>query len=172
MREHIIGVSVSETIAEITTAIVSVSANSRNMRPTSPVMNSSGMNTAISDIVSEITVKPISRAPLSAASIGVFAILDVADDVLDHHDGVVDDEAGADGQRHQREIVEREAGKPHDAEAGDQRQRQRDAGDDGGAHRAQEQQHHQHDQHDAENQSELRHHGPRRGSCRCGRQRS
>ncbi len=31
-------------------------------------MNSSGMNTAISDNVSEITVKPISRAPRKAAS--------------------------------------------------------------------------------------------------------
>ena len=29
-------------------------------------MNSSGMKTAISDIVSEITVKPISRAPRNA----------------------------------------------------------------------------------------------------------
>ena len=50
--------------------MVSVSANSRNMRPTSPVMNSSGMNTAMSETVSEITVKPISLAPLSAASNG------------------------------------------------------------------------------------------------------
>ena len=65
------GVSVSDTTAEMTTAIVSVSANSRNMRPTRPVMNSSGMNTAISDRVSEITVKPISLAPLSAACIGL-----------------------------------------------------------------------------------------------------
>ena len=64
MREHIIGVSVSDTMAEMTTAMVSVSANSRNMRPTSPVMNSSGMNTAISDSVSEITVKPISLRAL------------------------------------------------------------------------------------------------------------
>jgi hypothetical protein len=40
--------------AEVTTAIVKVSANSRNMRPTSPDMNSSGMNTAINDTVSEI----------------------------------------------------------------------------------------------------------------------
>ena len=70
MREHIIGVSVSDTIAEITTAMVRVSANSRNMRPTRPVMNSRGMNTAISDSVSEMTVKPISRAPSSAASMG------------------------------------------------------------------------------------------------------
>ena len=67
IRLHIIGVSVSDTIADTTTAMVSVSANSRNMRPTRPVMNSSGMNTAISDSVSEMMVKPISLAPLSAA---------------------------------------------------------------------------------------------------------
>ena len=39
------------------------------MRPTSPDMNSNGMKTAISDTVSEITVKPISLAPFSDASI-------------------------------------------------------------------------------------------------------
>src|SRR5258708_4804810 len=55
-------------MAETTTAMVKVRANSRNMRPTMPVMNRSGMNTAISDTVSEITVKPISRAPRNAAS--------------------------------------------------------------------------------------------------------
>ena len=71
MREHIIGVSVSDTIAEMTTAMVSVRANSRNMRPTSPVMNSSGMNTAISDRVSDMTVKPISLAPFRAACMGL-----------------------------------------------------------------------------------------------------
>ena len=61
------GVKVSETTADVTTAMVSVSANSRNMRPTSPVMNRSGIKTAISETVSEITVKPISLAPRSAA---------------------------------------------------------------------------------------------------------
>ena len=109
-------------------------------------MNSSGMNTAISDSVSEMTVKPISRAPRSAASSGDLAVLDVAHDVLDHDDGVVDHEAGADGQRHQRQVVEREAAEPHHAEGRDQRQRQRHAGDDGGADGAQEHQHHQHHQ--------------------------
>ena len=34
------------------------------------------------------------------------ALLDVARDVLDHHDRVVDDEAGRDGERHQRQVVE------------------------------------------------------------------
>src|SRR5882672_10374811 len=174
MRLHIIGVSVSEIIAETTTAMVSVSANSRNIRPTRPVMNRSGMNTAISDSVSDITVKPISRAPSSAASNGfspssmwrtMFSIITMAssttkpvpivsaisdrlsrlkpqnhmtpkvaisesgspssDDVFDHHDGVVDHEAGSDRQRHQRQIVEAEAAKPHDPEGRDQRKRQR-----------------------------------------------
>ena len=146
MREHIIGVSVSDTTAEMTTAIVSVSANSRNMRPTRPVMNSSGMNTAISDSVSEMTVKPISRAPLQRRLHRALARLDVAHDVLDHDDDIVDDEAGADGQRHQRQVVEPEAAEPHHAEGRDQRQRQRHAGDDGGADGAQEQQHDQHHQ--------------------------
>ena len=54
-------------MAETTTAIDKVSANSRNIRPTRPVMNSSGMKTAISDTVSETMVKPICPAPSSAA---------------------------------------------------------------------------------------------------------
>ena len=36
--------------------------------PTTPPMNSTGMNTAASDTVIDMIVKPISRAPLSAAS--------------------------------------------------------------------------------------------------------
>src|SRR4029077_7213099 len=146
-RLHIIGVKVSETTADVTTAMVSVSANSRNMRPTRPVMNSSGMNTAISDTVSEIPVKPIwfARRPRErdhgeadfarTAQRGlerVFAVLDVADDVLDHDDGIVDDEARPDRQCHQRKIVERKTAEPLDAEGRVQLERQRDAGDDGG----------------------------------------
>ena len=107
-----IGVSVSEMIAETTTCAVSVSANSRNMRPTRPVMNSSGMNTAISDTVSEIDREGDLARAVERGAMRRLAELHVADDVLDHHDGVVDDEAGADGQRHQRQIVEREAGEP------------------------------------------------------------
>ncbi len=58
-------------MAEVTTAIVRVSANSRKSRPTMPVMKSSGMKTATSETVSDTTVKPISRAPLKAAAKGV-----------------------------------------------------------------------------------------------------
>ncbi len=87
--------------ADATTAMLTVIANSWNRRPTIPDMNSSGMNTAISEKVIEMMVKPIWPAPLSAASNGAVAGLDVADDVLDHDDGVIDNEAHGDGERHQ-----------------------------------------------------------------------
>jgi len=70
MRALIIGVSVRETTAERIIVTASVTANSRNSRPTTPPMKSSGINTAISDTVSDIMVKPICSAPLSAASMG------------------------------------------------------------------------------------------------------
>ncbi len=66
-QAHIIGVVVSEITSEIITAADSVTANSRNRRPTCPPMNSSGMNTATSDRLIESTVKPTSRAPSKAA---------------------------------------------------------------------------------------------------------
>jgi len=70
MREHIIGVSVNETRAEIMMVMVTVTANSRNNRPTRPLMNSSGMNTATSEKLIEMMVKPISPAPFMAAWVG------------------------------------------------------------------------------------------------------
>ena len=57
------GVTVSDTTADTTTAAESVTANSLNKRPTTPVMNSNGMNTATSDTVRETMVKPICDAP-------------------------------------------------------------------------------------------------------------
>jgi hypothetical protein len=67
---HIIGVSVSDTTAEIRIEMASVIANSRNSRPTTSPMNNSGISTAISEIVSEMIVNPICSAPLSAAASG------------------------------------------------------------------------------------------------------
>ena len=68
MRAHIIGVVVSDTTIEMITATDSVSANSVNRRPTMPPKNKSGANTAISDRLIEMTVKPTSPAPRIAAS--------------------------------------------------------------------------------------------------------
>ena len=71
-----------------------------------PPISSSGMNTATSEMLMDRMVKPISPAPLSVACSGDRPCLDVAVDVLEHHDGVVDHEADGDGERHQRQIVQ------------------------------------------------------------------
>ena len=48
----------------------SVTANSRNSRPTMPPISRIGMNTATSETLIDSTVKPISRGAVSAASSG------------------------------------------------------------------------------------------------------
>ncbi len=48
----------------------SVTANSRNKRPGSPAINSRGINTATREILIDSTVKPTSRTPRRAATIG------------------------------------------------------------------------------------------------------
>ena len=95
-----IGVSVSDTKADATIATVTTTANSLKMRPMMPPISSTGMNTATSETVIEMMVKPISRLPLSAASNGAEAVLlHVPMDVLQHDDGVVDHEADRQRQR-------------------------------------------------------------------------
>ena len=69
-REHSMGVSVSETSSDTPMASVTVTANSRNSRPTMPPISSRGMNTATSDTEMDTMVKPISPAPCMAASSG------------------------------------------------------------------------------------------------------
>ena len=129
-REHIIGVKVSAMHPETRIATVTVTANSRNSRPTMPPISSSGMNTATSERLIETMVKPISPAPLSAASSGVSPVLDMADDVLQHDDRIVHHEADGDRQPHQRQVVEAVAEQIHHRERPGQRQRHGDAGDD------------------------------------------
>ena len=69
-RAHIMGVSVSDTKAEIKIDTASVIANSWNNRPTTSPMNNNGISTAISEMVSEMMVKPICLEPLKAAASG------------------------------------------------------------------------------------------------------
>ena len=107
------------------------------------------MNTAISDRLIDSTVKPTSRAPRSAASHARHARFEMAGDIFQHDDGVVDDEAGRDGQRHQRQNVEAEAEQIHAAERAENGDRHGDAGDERGADVAQEQEHDEGDQDDA-----------------------
>ena len=70
MRAQSIGVSVNDTKPETRIATVIVTANSRNTRPTTPLISSTGMNTATSENVMERIVNAISPEPLSAASNG------------------------------------------------------------------------------------------------------
>src|ERR1700743_2896403 len=64
---HSIGVKVSDMHTEITTDADKVRANSRISRPTTPLMNIRGVNTAIREIEIDRMVKPISPEPLRAA---------------------------------------------------------------------------------------------------------
>ena len=119
-----------------------------NMRPTTPPMNSTGMNTATSEIVIETMVKPTSLEPMKRRLDRFLAVLDVAHDVLEHDDGVVDDETDGERQRQQRDVVDRMAEQIHAGEGADDRDRQRDRRDQRGAEAAQEEVDHDDDQHD------------------------
>src|ERR1700742_1396411 len=55
---------------DTTIAVDNVTANSRNNRPTIPPINKSGINTAISEMLIDTTVNPISLAPFKAAANG------------------------------------------------------------------------------------------------------
>ena len=63
------GVSVRETTPDISTAIMMTTENSCSSLPIIPLMKRTGMNTAMSEIVIDMIVKPISFDPFRAASI-------------------------------------------------------------------------------------------------------
>ena len=109
----------------------------------------------MSDTVSDRMVKPICSAPFSAAAIRRVARLDVPRYVLDHHDGVVHDESGGNGQGHQRQVIQAVAEAIHGGEGPDERERHGDARDDGGVEAPQEEEDDQHDEADREQQLEL-----------------
>ena len=113
------------------------------------------MKTAISEMLIDSTVKPTSLAPFSAASSGDMPVLDVAGDVLQHDDGIVDHEAGGDRQRHQRQIVEAVADQVHRGEGADQRHRYRHDRNQRGAQVPQEGEDHEDHQQHGEHQGAL-----------------
>ena len=91
----------------------------RNL-PGMPPMKATGRKTAMSESVVARTARPISLVALDGRDHRrLFLLLDVAEDVLEHDDGVVDDDADRERQREQRDGVEREAGPPHRRERAD-----------------------------------------------------
>ena len=95
------------------------------------------MKTAMSEMLMVKTVKPISCAPFHRRVEGGHALLNIAGDVLHDHDGVVDHEAGGDGQGHERKVIQAIAEQIHHREGADQRNRHGDAGNHRGARAAQ-----------------------------------
>ena len=73
----------------------------------------------------ERIVKAISFEPFSAASNGFMPAFDVAGDVFQHYDAVVDDEADRQRDREQRNVVDGVAEHVHEGAGADQRDRQR-----------------------------------------------
>ena len=67
---HIMGASESETPAEIRIVTARVIANSWKSRPTTSPMKSSGISTAMSEMVRETMVNPIWADPFRAAASG------------------------------------------------------------------------------------------------------
>ena len=73
-------------------------------------MNATGTKMTTSDSVVAMTARPISAVASAAASFGVTPfLLDEPEDVLEHDDRVVDDDAGRQRQRQHRHVVQREA---------------------------------------------------------------
>ena len=64
------GTTVRATTMDMAMAAARITANSRNRRPTTPLIIRMGMKTAMSEMLIDRTVKPISSAPLRAACIG------------------------------------------------------------------------------------------------------
>ena len=149
------GVSESEIRPEISTATAMVMENSRSSRPMIPSRNSTGMNTATSEMVMEMMVKPTSRAPSKAASHARFAHLHVAHDVLQHDDRVIHHEAHRKRHGHHGKRVDGEAEQLHGGKGAEQRKRHGKARNDGGRDIPQEDENHQNDQRDGEQQREF-----------------
>ena len=89
---------------------------------------------------------------LHRSFVGLHALFEIAGDVLDDYDGVVDHETGGDGERHQREVVDGVAEQVHHSECAHQRKRHGDGGNDGRPYFAEEKKDDEHHQDDADDQ--------------------
>ena len=107
-------------------ATATVTANSRSNRPTMPLINKqrdehgdqrqADRDDREADLAGSLERRVERRQ----------AVLDVADDVLQHDDRIVHHEADGDRQRHQRQIVEAVIEQIHHRERPGQRQRHGD----------------------------------------------
>ena len=111
----------ARSTSETRIAVESVTANSRNNRPTMPPMSKIGVNTATNEMLIESTVNPTSRAPFERRFHRLHSLFEIARNVLDDDDRVIHHEPGRNGQRHQRKIIEAVAEQIHHTERADER---------------------------------------------------
>ena len=123
-------------------------ANCLKNDPCRPVMKAVGRKTPMRTREIASSAPPTSSMVLCAASFGVIALLDVALDVFDDDDGVVDDDTDREHEAEQRQRVERDADQAHDEERADQRHGDGQDRDDRGAPRLQEQDDDEDDEHE------------------------
>ena len=83
------------------------------------------------------------------------ALLYMTDDILEHHDRVVNHETDAQRERHQGEIIQAVVQEIHHGESADNRHRQSQAGDDGGGDITQEKKNYEHDKPNRQKQGKL-----------------
>ena len=83
------------------------------------------------------------------------ALFHEAEHIFDHDDRVIHDEADGDRHGHQREVVERVAAQVHHAEGARERERHRDARDEGRPEAAEEKKDDHHHERDADQEGEL-----------------
>src|SRR5712692_8353540 len=86
---------------------------------------------------------------------GLHAVFDVAGNVFDDHDGVVNDEARGDGEGHEREIVQAIVSKIHDAKRVDEGERNGHARNDGGPDVPEKSKHDENDERDGNHKRDF-----------------
>ena len=96
---------------------------------------------------------------------GPVTLLDIAADVFDHDDGVVNDKAGRYGEGHEGQVVEAEAAQVHHAKGPDDGKWHGEGRNNRGTQAAEEKENDQHHERNSEDQGELHivYGGPNRG---------
>ena len=144
------GVQVSASASDVSSAVPTVTASARKNAPVTPVIEISGRNTTIG-----VMVDPTSGTRISSdrAADGLGAALPgiaMHHDVLDHHDRVVDHQADRGGQAAERHQVEALAEHAQRDEGDRDGRRNHQPGDQRRAPVAQEQHHDQRGQNQAD----------------------
>ena len=145
---HRAGLRVSELNAERTVETAIVKANWRKNRPVIPVMNTQGTNTRGQHQADGDHRRRDLGHRLMGGGARRHPLFDMVFRGLDHHDGVVNDDADGQHQAEQRKRVEAEPHQRHGGESADDGHRHGDQGDQRRTPVLQEHQHHHgHQQH-------------------------